>query len=227
MDADYSQIELRVMAHMSADEVLTDAFKNDTDIHTLTASQVFDTPVNEVTKQQRGSAKAVNFGIIYGISGYSLSEDIGISKKEADRYIKEYFETYPQVKKFLDSSVAFAAQNGYAQTIYNRRRAIPEIMTQNFFERAFGERVAMNMPVQGTAADIIKIAMVKVHARLASENLKSRLILQVHDELLLEVKREEREKVSAILKEEMENAAKLLVPLVAEVHEGENWYETK
>ncbi|MDR1687522.1 MAG: DNA polymerase I [Clostridiales bacterium] len=227
MDADYSQIELRVMAHMSADEVLIDAFKNDIDIHTLTASQVFDTPIEEVTKQQRGSAKAVNFGIIYGISGYSLSEDIGISKKEADRYIKEYFETYPQVKKFLDSSVAFAAQNGYAQTIFSRRRAIPEIMTQNFFEKSFGERVAMNMPVQGTAADIIKIAMVKVHSKLAAQNLKSRLILQVHDELLLEVKKDEREKVSAILKEEMENAAQLLVPLVAEVHEGENWYETK
>lgn len=227
MDGDYSQIELRVMAHMAEDDVLINAFKNNLDIHALTASQVYNTPFEEVTSAQRNSAKAVNFGIIYGISGYSLSEDLGISKKEADRYINEYFEKYPQVKKYLDNSIDFARKKGYARTIFNRRRMIPEIMTQNFFERAFGERVAMNMPVQGSAADIIKIAMVKVHKRLKDENLKSRIILQVHDELLLEVKKDECDTVRAILKEEMENCAPLSTPLLVDIHEGENWYEAK
>jgi DNA polymerase-1 len=227
MDADYSQIELRVLAHMSQDACLTEAFKNNADIHALTASQVFGVPENEVTRQQRTAAKAVNFGIIYGMGGFSLSEDIGITKKEADKYIEGYFKTYPLVKTFLDAAVSSAKENGFARTIFGRRRMIPEISAHRFFERAFGERVAMNAPVQGSAADIIKIAMVNVHKALKEKGLLSRIILQVHDELLLEVKKEEADAVKVILKEEMENCVKLLVPLIADVREGCNWYETK
>jgi len=227
MDADYSQIELRILAHMSGDTRLIEAFRNNADIHTLTASQVFGMHPDLVTSRQRSSAKAVNFGIIYGMGGFSLSEDIGITKKEADKYIEGYFKTYPQVKEFLDSVVESAKKSGYAQTIWGRKRAIPEIMSSSFFERSFGERVAMNTPVQGSAADIIKMAMVNVHKKLKENGLKSRIILQVHDELLLEVKKDERAPVKHILKDEMENCAKLSVPLVAEVHEGENWYATK
>jgi len=227
MDADYSQIELRVLAHMSRDANLIKAFSQNADIHALTASQVFDVPLEMVTNRQRNSAKAVNFGIIYGISSHGLSEDIGITRKEADAYIKGYFNTYPQVKRFLDDMVAFAKNNGYVETITKRRRYVPEIMSQNFFERAFGERVAMNAPVQGSAADIIKAAMVKVHARLKENGLQSRIVLQVHDELLLEVKKSERDTVRHILKEEMENCIPLLVPLVVDINEGGNWYEAK
>lgn len=227
VDADYSQIELRVMAAMSGDEVLIKAFKENQDIHRLTASQVFGVPFDEVTPQQRSNAKAVNFGIIYGIGSYSLSQDIGITKKEADKYIAGYFAKYPKVKGFVDNCVETAREKGYATTIFNRRRYIPEITANNFMQRSFGERVAMNMPVQGTAADVIKIAMVKVWEKLKSLGLKSRIVLQVHDELLIETYKDEQEQVEHILQEEMENAVQLSVPLVAEVHSGSNWYEVK
>ncbi|MCL2462637.1 MAG: DNA polymerase I, partial [Defluviitaleaceae bacterium] len=227
MDADYSQIELRILAHMSGDEALINAFKEGQDIHRLTASQVLKIPMEEVTPAQRSSAKAVNFGIVYGISAFSLSEDLGISVKEADEYMRGYFERYPAVKAYMDGAIAGAKEKGYARTIFNRRREIPEIFSSNFNIRSFGERVAMNMPIQGSAADIIKIAMVNVWSRLKSENLKSRLILQVHDELLLEVWKGENEAAARILKEEMEGAAALAVPMAVDLHEGETWYEAK
>lgn len=227
IDADYSQIELRVLAHLSGDEILIKAFNENQDIHTITASQVFNVPFDEVTPLQRRNAKAVNFGIIYGIGAFSLSQDLGITKKEADNYIASYFEKYPKIKAFIDSCVNFAKENSYGITMFNRRRYIPEINSSNFIQRSFGERVAMNMPVQGTAADIIKIAMVKVYNRMKKEGLKSQLVLQVHDELLIEAYKSEEEKVSQILQEEMENAVTLSVPLIAEVHTGNNWYEVK
>ncbi len=227
LDADYSQIELRVMASMSKDKFLIDAFNEGQDIHRSTASLVFNTPMEEVTDLQRRNAKAVNFGIIYGMGSFSLSQDLKITKKEADLYIKSYFEKYPDVKKFIDKCVEDARNLGYAQTMFNRRRYIKEINSSNFMQRSFGERVAMNMPVQGTAADIIKIAMVRVYNRLKSEGLKSKLILQVHDELLIEAYEDEKEKVSAILQEEMEGAVKLAVPMAADVHSGKNWFEAK
>ncbi len=226
-DADYSQIELRVLAHLSGDEMLINAFKENQDIHTITASQVFNVPFDEVTPLQRRNAKAVNFGIIYGIGAFSLSQDLGITKKEADQYIENYFAKYPKIKAFIDGCVQSAREKGYGITMFNRRRYIPEITSSNFIQRSFGERVAMNMPVQGTAADIIKIAMVKVYNRLKKERLRSRLVLQVHDELLIETHIDEREQVALLLREEMENAVGLSVPLVAEVHEGSNWYEVK
>lgn len=227
VDGDYSQIELRVLAHMSGDETLINAFREGQDIHRLTASQVFNVPFDEVTSQQRSNAKAVNFGIVYGIGAYSLSQDIGITKKEADRYIEGYFEKYPKVRQFMTDMVDFARENGYAKTIFNRIRHIPEISSSNFLQRSFGERVAMNMPVQGSAADIIKIAMVKVHNRLKAEGLKSRLILQVHDELLIETRKEELDEVKKIMAEEMENAVQLSVPLETDIHVGGTWYEAK
>lgn len=227
IDADYSQIELRVLAHLSGDEILIKAFNENQDIHTITASQVFNVPFDEVTPLQRRNAKAVNFGIIYGIGAFSLSQDLGITKKEADNYIASYFQKYPKIKAFIDSCVNFAKENSYGITMFNRRRYIPEINSSNFIQRSFGERVAMNMPVQGTAADIIKIAMVKVYNRMKKEGLKSQLVLQVHDELLIEAYKREEEKVSQILQEEMENAVTLSVPLIAEVHTGNNWYEVK
>lgn len=227
IDADYSQIELRVLAHLAGDENLISAFKENQDIHTMTASQVFGVAFDEVTPLQRRNAKAVNFGIIYGIGAFSLSQDLGITKKEADAYIESYFERYPKIKSFIDNCVESAKAKGYGITLFNRRRYIPEINSTNFIQRSFGERVAMNMPVQGTAADIIKIAMVKVYKRLKKEGLKSQLVLQVHDELLIEAYNDELQKVSAILQEEMENAVDLSVPLVAEVHQGNNWYEVK
>ena len=227
VDGDYSQIELRVLAHMSGDETLINAFREGQDIHRLTASQVFNVPFDEVTSQQRSNAKAVNFGIVYGIGAYSLSQDIGITKKEADRYIEGYFEKYPKVRQFMTDMVDFARENGYAKTIFNRIRHIPEISSSNFLQRSFGERVAMNMPVQGSAADIIKIAMVKVHNRLKAEGLKSRLILQVHDELLIETRKEELDEVKKIMAEEMENAMQLSVPLETDIHVGGTWYEAK
>jgi len=227
VDADYSQIELRVLAHISGDETLITAFRQGQDIHKLTASQVLGIPIEEVTPEQRNNAKAVNFGIIYGISAFGLSEDIGVHVKEAERYIAGYFEKYPRVKSYLDETIETAKKTGYVATLYNRRRAMPELKSPNFNQRAFGNRVAMNMPIQGTAADIIKIAMINVHNRLATEGLKAKLILQVHDELLLEVPQDEINHVKAILKEEMENAATLEIPLVADVSEGESWYETK
>ncbi len=227
IDGDYSQIELRVLAHIADDETLINAFKEGQDIHRLTASQVFSVPFDKVTPAQRSSAKAVNFGIIYGISSFSLSQDLKITKKEADLYIEGYFSKYPNIKKYMTNSVNFAKEKGYAKTLYNRKRNIPELKASNFIQRSFGERVAMNMPIQGTAADIIKIAMVKVYYRLKEENLKSRLILQVHDELLIEAHKDEKDIVRKILKEEMENAVSLKTPLEVDIHEGNDWYEAK
>lgn len=227
MDADYSQIELRVLASMSGDERLIEAYRSHADIHRTTASQVFHIPFEEVTDLQRRNAKAVNFGIVYGISSFGLSEDLSISRKEAAAYIEQYFETYPQVKQFIDSLVKEAKKNGYAVTLYGRRRPVPELFSSNFMQRSFGERVAMNSPIQGTAADIIKIAMIRVFERLKKEGLKSKLILQVHDELLIETALEEEEQVRMILEEEMVHASSLAVELEIDLHVGNNWYEAK
>ncbi len=227
VDADYSQIELRVLAHCSGDEKLIQAYKEKADIHRITASQVFHTPFEEVTSLQRRNAKAVNFGIVYGISSFGLSRDLSISKKEAAQYIEDYFRTYPGIKAFLDESVKNAKDKGYAVTMFGRRRPVPELSSSNFMQRSFGERVAMNSPIQGTAADIMKIAMIGVERRLLEEGLKSRLVLQVHDELLVEAWKPELDTVKGILKEEMEQAAKLSVPLEIDMHTGTNWYEAK
>ncbi len=227
LDADYSQIELRVLAHMSGDERLIKAYQVDEDIHRITASQVFNTPLNEVTSQQRRNAKAVNFGIIYGIGGFSLGQDLGITKKEADQYIASYFATYPAVKQFLTDIVEFAKKEGYSKTIYGRKRPIPELSSSNFMQRSFGERVAMNSPIQGTAADIIKLAMICVNLELKQRGLRSRLLLQIHDELLVEAHKSEIEEVKEIMQTKMQQVADLLVPLVVEVNQGNNWYEAK
>ena len=227
MDADYSQIELRVLAHMSGDEKLIEAYKNAQDIHRTTASQVFHIPFDEVTDLQRRNAKAVNFGIVYGISSFGLSQDLSISKKEAEAYINSYFETYPKIKGFLDQLVADAKEKGYVTTMFGRRRPIPELASSNFMQRSFGERVAMNAPIQGTAADIIKIAMNHVHDALLEKKLRSRLIVTVHDELLIETAKEEIEEVRKILVNGMKHAADLAVTLEVEEHTGENWYEAK
>ena len=227
IDADYSQIELRVLAHMSGDQNLIAAYQHAEDIHRITASQVFHTPLEEVTDLQRRNAKAVNFGIVYGISSFGLSQDLSITRKEAEGYIASYFETYPGIKTFLDRLVTDAKEKGYAETMFGRRRPVPELASSNFMQRSFGERIAMNSPIQGTAADIIKIAMIRVKQRLEREQLKSKLILQVHDELLIEAYEPELEDVQKILKEEMEHAAKLKVPLEIDMHTGANWYEAK
>ena len=227
MDADYSQIELRVLAHMSGDEQLIEAYRMDQDIHRITAAKVFHTPFEEVTDLQRRNAKAVNFGIVYGISSFGLSQDLSISKKEAADYIEQYFATYPRVKEFLDQLVSDGKKNGYITTIFGRRRPIPELKSSNFMQRSFGERVAMNSPIQGTAADIFKIAMIRVWKALKEAGLKSRLILQVHDELVIETYREEEEQVRQILTENMVAAADLAVTLEVDLHTGENWYEAK
>ncbi|MFV0504575.1 MAG: DNA polymerase I [Lachnospirales bacterium] len=227
ISADYSQIELRVLAHISKDEEMISAFLENKDIHRLTASEVYKTPFDKVDLYQRGNAKAVNFGIVYGMGSYSLSQDLKITRKEAERYIQGYFNKYPNVKVYLDNAVNQAKENGFATTIFNRMRRIPEISSSNFNTRSFGERIAMNMPIQGAAADIIKIAMLKTYNRLKSECLKSKLILQVHDELMLEVPNSEVEIVSKILREEMENTYELSVPLIVSLSVGENWYELK
>ncbi len=227
IDADYSQIELRVLAHMSGDESLINAYNEGQDIHSITASKVFHVDETEVTPELRRRAKAVNFGIVYGISSFGLSEDIGTSKKEAEEYIKRYFETYPKIKTFLDKTVDEAKKLGYSVTEYGRRRPIPELSSGNFMQRSFGERVAMNAPIQGTAADIIKIAMINVEKRLKDEGLKTKMILQVHDELLLEAPHDEVEKAKLILKEEMMNAANLLVKMEVEASCGDDWYSAK
>lgn len=224
LDADYSQIELRVLAHLSGDKNLIQAYLNGQDIHRSTASLVFHTPFDEVTDLQRRNAKAVNFGIVYGISAFGLSQDLHISQKEAKEYIDNYYAAYPDLKIYLDGLVQSAREKGYAETLFGRRRPIPELKSSNFMQRQFGERVAMNSPVQGTAADIIKIAMVRVHDRLAKEGLSSRLVLQVHDELLIEAKKEELETVKTILKEEMMGAAHLAVPLEIDMEVGEDWF---
>ena len=227
LDADYSQIELRVLAHLSGDEMLIQAYREAQDIHRITASQVFHIPFDEVTPLQRRNAKAVNFGIVYGISSFGLSQDLSITRKEATEYIEKYFATYPKIKSYLDGEVEKAKKDGYVTTMFGRRRPVPELKSSNFMQRSFGERVAMNSPIQGTAADIIKIAMIRVNEALRKANLRSRLILQVHDELLIETAREELKEVSRILKEEMLGAAKLAVPLEVDMHTGENWYEAK
>ncbi len=226
-DADYSQIELRLLAHMSGDETLINAYREDKDIHKITASKVFKTPLEEVTPKQRSNAKAVNFGIVYGISSFGLSKDLGISRKEAKEYIDEYFKTYPSIKDYLNGLVDNAKQDGYSITLYGRKRPVPELTSSNFMQRQFGERIAMNSPLQGTAADIIKIAMINVYKRLIQSNLKSRLILQIHDELLIETAPGEEDEVKRILSEEMEGAAQLKVPLEIDIHSGNNWYEAK
>ena len=227
MDADYSQIELRLLAHMSGDEKLIEAYNREEDIHAITASQVFHVPFEEVTPLLRRNAKAVNFGIIYGISSFGLSQDLSISRKEAKEYIEHYFATYPRVKTFLDELVENAKKQGYVETLFHRRRPVPELNSSNFMQRNFGERVAMNAPIQGTAADIMKLAMIHVHDRLLKEDLKSKIILQVHDELLIETASDEVEKVAGILEEEMKSVANLAVSLEIDTHTGINWYDAK
>ena len=227
LSCDYSQIELRVLAHMSNDENMIDAFKHHSDIHRKTASEVFNVPVEEVTSLMRSRAKAVNFGIVYGISDFSLAQDLKITKKEAGEYMDIYFERYPKIKSYLEEVVSKAKEEGFVLTILNRRRFIPEIKSSNKIVKALGERLAMNAPIQGSAADIIKIAMVNVYNRLREEKLKSKLILQVHDELILNVKPEEEEIVRKLVKDEMENAVKLHVSMEVDVNEGHTWYEAK
>ena len=227
IDADYSQIELRVLAHMSQDEHMMQAFKNNEDIHRQAASKVFKIPIDEVTKEQRSSAKAVNFGIVYGISDFGLGEQLGISRKKAKNYIEEYLSEYAGIKKYMDDVTEIAKEKGYVETLFNRRRYIPELKSSNYNVRQFGVRAAMNTPIQGTAADIMKIAMINVYRRLKKENLESKIVLQVHDEMMIEAPLHEAEKVKDIIKFEMENAVKLDVPLIAEVSEAKNWYECK
>lgn len=227
IDADYSQIELRVLAHISQDENMINAFRNGEDIHKQAASKVFNIPIEEVTKEQRSSAKAVNFGIVYGISDYGLANQIGVSNKQAKTYISQYLEKYNGIKKFMDDIVEEAKEKGYVETLFGRRRYIPEIKSSNYMVRQFGNRIAMNTPIQGTAADIMKIAMINVDNTLKNENINGKIILQVHDELLLEVDNKDKEKAKRILKECMENAMKLLVPLEVEISEGNSWYELK
>ncbi|MEA4815405.1 MAG: DNA polymerase I [Lachnospiraceae bacterium] len=226
-DADYSQIELRVLAHISGDENLIKAFFENQDIHRLTASQVLNIPFEDVTPAQRNAAKAINFGIVYGIGPFSLSQDLGITMREAERYIKSYFAKYPKIKEYMDKTIKDAQETGFVLTMMGRRRIVPEINSNNFNIRGFGERIAMNTPIQGSAADIIKIAMVRVSESLKKSDLKSRLILQVHDELLIEALKSEIEEVKKILKHEMENAVSMKVPLIADVHTGASWFELK
>lgn len=227
VDADYSQIELRILAHMSKDDRLIEAYREAQDIHAITASQVFHTPLEEVTPLQRRNAKAVNFGIVYGISAFGLSEDLSISRKEALAYINKYFETYPGVKTFLDDLVKEGKEQGYVTTLFGRRRPIPELKSSNFMQRAFGERVAMNSPIQGTAADIMKIAMIAVDRELRARKLRSRIVLQVHDELLVETFVDEQEEVTALLEEKMRHAVELSVSLEVEAHAGATWFDAK
>ncbi len=225
IDADYSQIELRLLAHMSDDSNLIEAYYSDSDIHKVTASKVFNTPLDQVTKEQRSNAKAVNFGIVYGISSFGLSQGLSITSKQAGEYIKQYFETYPGVKAYLDNTVKKAKIDGYVTTLFGRRRPIPELASNNFMQRSFGERVAMNSPLQGTAADIMKIAMINVDRKLQEEGLGSRIVLQIHDELLVEAPLDEADKVKQILYNEMKNAADLKVPLEVDAKQGADWFE--
>ena len=227
VDADYSQIELRVLAHISEDKHMIEAFNNNEDIHRQTASKVFNIPTEEVTSKQRSDAKAVNFGIVYGISDFGLGEQLGIGRKQAKAYIEQYLEKYEKIKEFMDNIKEYAKEKGYVETLFNRRRYIPEMNSNNFMVRQFGARVAMNTPIQGTAADIMKIAMINLYNELRNRNLSSRILLQIHDELLLEVKEEEKEEVKILLKTSMENAFKLSVPLEVELSEANNWYEAK
>ena len=227
LSCDYSQIELRILAHIAKDENMINAFKEHSDIHRKTASEVFNVSLDEVTPLMRSRAKAVNFGIVYGIGDFSLSQDLKITKKEAGEYMAIYFDRYPKIKSYLEDIVIMAKKDGYVLTVFNRRRFIPEIKSSNRIVQAMGERLAMNAPIQGSAADIMKIAMVNVYNRLKREELKSSLILQVHDELILNVKPNEQEKVRKLVEEEMENALELLVPMEVDVNEGATWYEAK
>ena len=225
VDADYSQIELRLLAHISGDENMISAFNSGEDIHSVTASQVFNTPLAEVSKLQRSRAKAVNFGIVYGISSWSLAQDIDVTPAEAKAYMDAYLDKYSGVSRYMKDIVEQAKADGFVKTVYNRRRALPELSSSNHNLRSFGERVALNMPIQGTAADIIKLAMINVYNRLKLEGLKSKLILQVHDELICECQNDEVEAVMRILEEEMSGAAKLSVPLLVDAKQGHSWAE--
>ena len=227
VDADYSQIELRLLAHISGDQAMQEAFLDREDFHTVTAAHVFGVPIEQVTASMRRAAKAVNFGIVYGISAFSLSQDLGVAVAEAKAYMDAYFARFPGVKAYMDGVVQKAREDGYVETMFHRRRALPEIKASNFNTRSFGERVALNMPIQGAAADIIKLAMVKVFTRLKKEALQARLIMQVHDELIVECPEGEAERVKALLAEEMEGVYALSVPLTAEAHSGKNWLEAK
>ena len=227
VDADYSQIELRVLAHISGDKNMIEAFNTNADIHTITASQVFNMPVEMVNSTMRSRAKAVNFGIVYGIGAYSLAKDIKVTNKEASKYIKDYLAHYSGVDEYMKNVVEKAKRDGYVETMFGRRRYLPELSSGKHMMRAFGERVARNMPIQGTAADIIKIAMIKVDERMKKEGLQARLILQVHDELIVEAPENEKETVAKLLQEEMENAVKLSVPLTADAAVGRTWYDAK
>ena len=227
VDADYSQIELRILASMSGDQRLIDAYNSAQDIHAITASQVFHIPLDQVTPQQRRDAKAVNFGIVYGISAFGLGEGLSVSRKEAQEYINKYFETYPGVKEYLDGLVAQGKEQGYVTTLYGRRRPIPELKSGNFMQRSFGERVAMNSPIQGTAADIMKIAMIGVDRELRRRGLRSRIVLQIHDELLIETWKPETKEVKSILEDKMKHASQLKVALEVEAKEGDTWFDAK
>ena len=227
VDADYSQIELRLLAHISGDTAMQQAFLSGADFHTVTAARVFHVPQDQVTHQMRSRAKAVNFGIVYGISAFSLSQDIGVTVQEAKEYMDRYFATYTGVKQYMTDVVDKARERGYVETLWHRRRALPELKSSNFNMRSFGERVALNMPIQGTAADIIKLAMVRVHRRLAAEGLEARLIMQVHDELIVECPEAEASRVEQLLQQEMQGVAELSVPLLAEAHTGHNWLAAK
>ena len=227
VDADYSQIELRLLAHMAGDEAMQHAFLSGEDFNTVTAAKVFHVPEAEVTHEMRSRAKAVNFGIVYGMSAFSLSQDIHVTVAEAKDYMERYFATYPGVKQYMTGIVETAKAQGYVETLYHRRRALPELRSANFVQRSFGERVALNMPIQGTAADIMKLAMLRVYDRLRRENLQARLIMQVHDELIVECPEAERETVETLLRQEMEQVAALAVPLTAEAHSGKNWLDAK
>ena len=227
LDADYSQIELRVLAHISGDEHMIQAFKEGQDIHKQAASKVFKTPIDEVTKEQRSNAKAVNFAIVYGISDFGLGEQLRISRKLAKQYITEYLEQYSGIRAFMENITEEAKEKGYVETLFHRRRYIPELKSNNYMVRQFGSRAAMNTPIQGTAADIMKIAMIKVYRELKKRNLKSKIVLQVHDEMMLEVLPEEKEEIKSMMKEAMETAASLKVPLIADISEADNWYECK
>lgn len=227
IDADYSQIELRILAHLSEDERMMEAFNNNEDIHAITASEIFNIPLELVNDTMRNNAKVVNFGIIYGMSAFSLSKDISVSVKEAQRYIDSYFRHYPKVKEYMDNSIDFAKENGYVKTLLNRKRYIPELTSLNFNLRSFGERVARNMPIQGTSADIIKIAMIRIRNKIKESKLKSKLILQVHDELIIESPTNEVDLIKNIMKNEMENCIKLKVPLLVKISSGKTWFDTK
>ena len=227
IDADYSQIELRVLADISEDKHMIEAFNNNQDIHKQAASKVFKTPIDEVTKEQRSNAKAVNFGIVYGISDFGLGEQLGISRKQAKKYIEEYLEEYKGIKTFMDNITETAKEQGYVETLFHRRRYIPELKSNNYMVRQFGARAAMNTPIQGTAADIMKIAMINVFKEIKNRGLKSKIVLQVHDEMMIESPINEKEEIKNIMKEQMENAVKLKVPLIAEISEAENWYDCK